>query len=345
MYGMRAVLLLPSVGNCASSCIRQPLGSLTTRSSKSISNSIGRLQGFASESGSRASSLRQVKRRTLKEIVMQPASDTPFSIGKAVLAGSSLLGVGALCYYGMGLSNEVGAVDKAVLWSDTVKHRIRDTYAYFGGSLVITAASAVAISRNARIMNFLARGSWMSLIGTVVAMMGTGMLCQALPYQEGFGAKQMAWILHSGVIGLVIAPLTLLGGPLMIRAACYTAGVVGGLSTLAVCAPSDKFLYMGGPLAMGLGVVFISSIGTWFLPATTALGAGMYSIAMYGGLALFGAFLLYDTQKIIHRAENHPIYATVPYDPINNSVGIYLDTVNIFIRIAMLLAGGGNRRK
>ena len=36
-----------------------------------------------------------------------------------------------------------------------------------------------------------------------------------------------------------------------------------GLSTLAMCAPSDKFLYMGGPLAMGLGVVFASSIGLY----------------------------------------------------------------------------------
>ena len=36
---------------------------------------------------------------------------------------------------------------------------------------------------------------------------------------------------------------------------------VAGLSTLAVCAPSEKFLNMGGPLAMGLGVVFVSSIG------------------------------------------------------------------------------------
>jgi len=36
-----------------------------------------------------------------------------------------------------------------------------------------------------------------------------------------------------------------------------------GLSTLAMCAPSDKFLYMGGPLAMGLGVVFVSSIGLY----------------------------------------------------------------------------------
>ena len=54
------------------------------------------------------------------------------------------------------------------------------------------------------------------------------MLCMALPYQEGVGAKQLAWMLHSSVVGAVIAPLTLLGGPLLIRAAVYTAGVVGG---------------------------------------------------------------------------------------------------------------------
>ena len=141
--------------------------------------------------------------------------------------------------------------------------------------------------------------------------------------------------------------------------------MVGGLSTVAVCAPSDKFLYMGGPLAMGLGVVFCASIASNFLPPTTALGAGMYSIAVYGGLVLvsklqmfefssnccsfssqFGAFLLYDTQKVIHKAEHHPAhYGAPPFDPVNASIGIYMDTVNIFIRIAMMLASGGNRRK
>lgn len=71
------------------------------------------------------------------------------------------------------------------------------------------------------------------------------------------------WIvfLLKGVMGAVIAPLTLLGGPLMIRAAWYTAGIVGGLSTVAMCAPSEKFLNMGGPLAVGFGVVFASSLG------------------------------------------------------------------------------------
>ena len=67
-----------------------------------------------------------------------------------------------------------------------------------------------------------------ALIATIGAMIGTSMLCQSIPYQEGFGAKQLAWLLHSAVVGAVIAPITLLGGPIMIRAACYTAGVVGG---------------------------------------------------------------------------------------------------------------------
>lgn len=155
----------------------------------------------------------------------------------------------------------------------------------------------------------------------------------------------MAWMTHSAVVGAILAPLCLLGGPLMLRAAWYTAGVVGGLSTVAVCAPSEKFLSLGGPLAIGLGVVFASSLAGMFLPPTTALGAGLASISLYGGLLLFSGFLLYDTQKIIKRAENQPLHGVQPFDPVNNSISIFMDTVNIFVRIVSILAGGGNRRK
>lgn len=41
--------------------------------------------------------------------------------------------------------------------------------------------------------------------------------------------------------------------------------MVGGLSTVAATAPSDKFLFMGGPLAMGFGVIFAASIASNFL--------------------------------------------------------------------------------
>ena len=42
---------------------------------------------------------------------------------------------------------------------------------------------------------------------------------------------------------------------------------ISGLSLVAMSAPSEKFLNMGGPLAAGLGVVFVSSLGT-FLAVT-----------------------------------------------------------------------------
>jgi len=277
-----------------------------------------------------------------------PAGAAAIGAGQAAVAGASLVALGGLCYYGMGLASEAGAVDKVAFWPAYVKERVRDTYMYFGGSLFATAGSAYAISQNPTLMRLASSNGIAAMVLTIGAMIGTSILARNIEYKPGtFGAKQLAWLLHTGVVGSVIAPLTVLGGPLLVRAAWYTAGIVGGLSTMAMCAPSDKFLNMGGPLACGLGVVFVSSIGSAFFPPTGAVGMSLYSIAMYGGLVLFGAFLLYDTQKIIKKAETHPApspyYQTRPFDPINASMSIYMDTINIFIRIAVMMAS--NKKK
>lgn len=66
---------------------------------------------------------------------------------------------------------------------------------------------------------------------------------------------------HSALIGTLIAPLMLLGGPLVLRAAAITGGVVGALSLTAACAPDGKFLTWGGPLAIGLGGVCMACLG------------------------------------------------------------------------------------
>ena len=37
-----------------------------------------------------------------------------FSLGRGVVAGASALGIGALCFYGLGLSNEPGAMERSL---------------------------------------------------------------------------------------------------------------------------------------------------------------------------------------------------------------------------------------
>jgi len=149
------------------------------------------------------------------------------------------------------------------LWPEYVKDRIKTTYSYFGGSIVISVASAAAVFRTPALLNIFARGGIIPMLVTTAAMIGSGMIVRSIPYQPGFGSKQLAWIAHSALIGAVVAPMAFLGGQVIIRAAWYTAGIVGGLSAVAACAPSEKFLNMGGPLAIGLGVVFASSLGEY----------------------------------------------------------------------------------
>ncbi|XP_051968832.1 growth hormone-inducible transmembrane protein-like [Xyrauchen texanus] len=314
---------------------------------KSCSPVMRSQQGFSSKSrlGFRRN---KTSKEQFQDAAFQPATNTAIKIdnmGRLIVAGGAAVGLGALCYYGLGMSNEMGAIEKAVIWPQYVKERIHSTYMYFAGSVGLTALSAVAVSRTPALMGLMMGGSWLAIGATFAAMIGAGMLVRSISYEHSPLPKHLAWALHAGVMGAVIAPLTLLGGPLMIRAAWYTAGIVGGLSTVAVCAPSEKFLSMGGPLAVGFGVVFASSLGSMFLPPTSALGAGLYSVAVYGGLVLFSLFLLYDTQKVIKRAETHPLYGVQKYDPINACMGIYMDTLNIFMRLVMILANGGNRKK
>uniref|UniRef100_A0A1A9V6J6 Growth hormone-inducible transmembrane protein n=1 Tax=Glossina austeni TaxID=7395 RepID=A0A1A9V6J6_GLOAU len=285
--------------------------------------------------------------QSLKEKLMGPPSESAYSMGKGAAAGAAGIGLGALCYYGLGLSHQASIQDNALLWPKYVRDRLHTTYGYFGASCALTALSAAAVFRTPRLLELTTRNGWLSTLATFALVIGTGAVTQSLPYKEGIGAKQLAWAVHCSVLGAVIAPLCFLGGPLLTRAALYTGGVVGSLSAIAVCAPSDKFLYMGGPLAIGLGVVMASSLAGIWLPPTTALGAGLASMSLYGGLLLFSGFLLYDTQRIVRIAEVYPEYTPIPFDPVNASISIYMDVLNIFIRIAMILggAGGNNRRK
>lgn len=268
--------------------------------------------------------------------------NTMHNIGVLSLGIAGAAGLGALCYYGLGMSNVEGALERSILWPQYVRDRIHSTYAHLGTGFGISAAAAYASFKNPTAMRFFLNASLPMTIGMMVALVASSIVVQNIPYEPGFGVKQLAWIGHCSLLGMILAPLSLYGGPAILRAASYTAGIVGGLSITAACAPSEKFLVSTAPLSIGLGAVVASSFASYFLPPTSKIGLGLYGIAMYGGLIVFSGLLLYDTQRTIKKAELHPAYSMRPYDPINNSLHIYMDIINIFIRLLPLV---GNQRK
>jgi FtsH-binding integral membrane protein len=68
------------------------------------------------------------------------------------------------------------------------------------------------------------------------------------------------------------------------------------LSLVAANSPSDQFLWMAGPLSMGLGAIIVASLGSMFFPAARFAGMA-YNLSLYGGLAVFSGFVLYDTSR------------------------------------------------
>jgi len=71
-----------------------------------------------------------------------------------------------------------------------------------------------------------------------------------------------------------------------------TGITMASLGAVAWYAPNDKFLMWGGALSLGLGAITGVSVLSMVMGRTTPL---MYNIWLYGGLGVFGGYVLYDT--------------------------------------------------
>ncbi len=131
---------------------------------------------------------------------------------------------------------------------------------------------------------------------------------------------------------------------LLARAGLYTIAMMGSIAFVGSTAKQEKYLYLGGPLLAGVAIVAVSGLAPLVLPATAARTL-MWTdnIWLYGGLAVFGGFTLYDVQKILHHARMAE-RGLVQKDVVNESISLELDFLNIFIRMVQILGMRNNRK-
>jgi len=220
---------------------------------------------------------------------------------------------------------------------------LHDSFKYTGGGLVLTALAARTMFKSGVAFRIMAANPWVVLGVSLVGSIGTMMGVYYTPPEKTI-QKHLFWLGFNACQAATLSPLFFLSPAILSRAALYTCGVVGSLSYVGATAKNDKYLYMGGPLLAGVTVVALSSLAPMALPLGLRGLAIAESISLYGGLAVFGGFVLYDTQKILQHARMAEMGA-IPRDPMKEAIALELDMINIFVRLVQLLMMRSNNRK
>ena len=132
---------------------------------------------------------------------------------------------------------------------------------------------------------------------------------------------------------------------LLARAGLYTVAMMGSIAFVGATAKQEKYLYLGGPLLAGCAIVAVSGFAPLVLPATAVRTLAVTeNLWLWGGLAVFGGFTLYDTQKILSHSRLAE-RGLIKRDAVNESIYLELDFLNIFIRMVQILGMQRNNRR
>jgi len=220
---------------------------------------------------------------------------------------------------------------------------LNDSFKYTGAGLVFTAVAARSLFRSGFAFRIMSANPWVVLGVGLVGSIGTRIGAMSTSPDRPV-LKHMFWLGFNACQAATLSPFFFLSPAILGRAALYTCGVVGSLSYIGATATNDKYLYLGGPLLAGVTVVALSSLAPMALPLGMRGLAITEAISLYGGLAVFGGFVLFDTQKILQHARMAE-QGVMVRDPLRESIGLELDMINIFIRLVQILAMQGNRKK
>ena len=228
------------------------------------------------------------------------------------------------------VSAPAGNVDENRDFAGT-KKKVMHAYAYVLGGFALTGLSAVAAHVNGLSLTIL-RASTPLYLGLAFCSIGLGVATAAISKDQS-GAKHAVWVLFNATMGLMLSPLCFVNKGLLAQAGAISLGI-GGLCTLAATmAPDERFLKWEGPLMAALTGLSAAGFVAWFFPGS-AFAYGVDRVGLYGGLLIFTGLFMASTQRLWKEAKEQP---ERQFDPIRSSLGIYLDGLNIALKILRIL--------
>lgn len=218
------------------------------------------------------------------------------------------------------------------------------TFMHTGLGIGIIGMTAYQMVQSGFVYRIMVTNPWVVGIGGIALSIGSMMATRAID-PDNYIPKYACWAVFNATQAALVAPLMTMAPPaLLARAGLYTLAMMGSISIVGATAKQDKYMYIGGPLLAGAAIVAVSGFAPLVLPATAVRTlAFTENLWLYGGLAVFGGFTLYDVQKVLYHARAAQ-RGIIKEDPVNESISLELDFLNIFVRMVQILMMQ-NRRK
>lgn len=174
---------------------------------------------------------------------------------------------------------------------------------------------------------------------TAIVSLGLMLWLASTPHVKENQTKRLSILAaFAGTCGISLGPLinvTLQIDPQIVVTAFMTTSVIFASFTLAALYSQRRsLLYLGGMCMSGLNMLLLASLVNIFIGSSM-----LFNVNLYLGIAVFSAFILYDTQLIVEKNINGD------NDYVWHSVDLFLDFINLFRRILILLASKENNKK
>ncbi|KAI0444404.1 bax inhibitor family protein [Xylaria telfairii] len=222
---------------------------------------------------------------------------------------------------------------------------LNSTFLHTGLGIGIIGLTARQMIQSGFVYRLMVTSPWVVAIGGLALSFGTMIGTRAID-PDNYVPKYALWTAFNATQAAFVAPLLAFApGALIARAGLYTVAMMGSISFVGATAKQEKYLYIGGPLLAGAALVAVSGFAPLIIPATAVRTLALTeNLWLYGGLAVFGGFTLYDVQKILYHARLAE-QGIIKKDAINESISLELDFLNLFIRMVQILMLQQNRRK
>jgi len=202
---------------------------------------------------------------------------------------------------------------------------IRKVYAILSAQLIVTAAVAGYIASSPSTRDAIMHTPGMMTLAGIAPFLGLmPLFCYRNSHPLNLALLAVWTCTFSFSVGVVCSVYST---AIILQALVLTALVVTSLTiyTFVGVKKGQDFGFLGPMLFCGLMTLIGAGLLSWFFP----MGNTMHLLFAVAGAGIFSCYIVYDTNELILRhSVDEYVWA---------SVGLYLDIINLFLRLLQIL--------